>query len=226
MLFIHRPRRRPPDIGLGNSLMALRCLLVSLVASLGFDLPSNRDVTSWKVMGRDWYAARAIDLSAMGAEASGWLGANDPTMKPSAALAETPAPPAAMAMAMASGPDESIRRRDLAFDAVGEELAAALAADRRLLAEANPVPTPVADAPAIEVVVLAPAEPPCRPEAVADDLAFPVPDAADTADEADDAGEETPAPPGRLASAVRLTRDAVQAWTALVQGMGGEIRVR
>lgn len=205
--------------------MALRCLLVSLVASLGFDLPSGRDVTSWKVMGRDWAAARAVDLATLGAEASGWLGAEDSAGRPpvaDAVAAPSVSVPAPEAAPTATGSAE----RDLVFDAVGQELAAALAADRRQLVEALVPPAPAAEAPAIEVAGLAGGEPTGRPDRGAVDLAFPAPDASATADEVADELEAQPDAPGRLSSAVRLTRDAVRAWASLMQSMGGEVLTR
>lgn len=192
--------------------MALRCLLVSLVASLGFELPSGQDVTAWTTSGGDWISARTVDLSALGAEASGWLGINDPTMKPrTEVLVATPAP-------SPTGNDESASpSTDLAFDSINEGMARAFADDSETaLAETVPVALAQEATPATSVEILR------QPAADSLALAFPAPATAATDEEGDDSVTSTPAPVDRLSSAVRLTRDAVEAWASLVQSVGNE----
>ncbi len=192
--------------------MALRCLLVSLVASLGFELPSGQAVTAWTTSGGDWISARTVDLSAIGAEASGWLGSNDPTMKPrTEVLVATPAP-------SPTGNDESSPpSTDLAFASINDGMARAFADDSQT-ALAEPVPVALAQegSPATPVEVL--------PQPAADSLAlaFPALATAATDEEGDDSAASPPASVDRLSSAVRLTRDAVEAWASLVQSVGYE----
>ena len=43
--------------------MTLRIMLVGLVASLGFDLPSGSDVSCWAQAGQTWFQATMLDQS-------------------------------------------------------------------------------------------------------------------------------------------------------------------
>lgn len=52
--------------------MALRFLLVSLVAGLGVNLPSGDEFSSWVGSGRAWVQARVDDIRGTGADAEAW----------------------------------------------------------------------------------------------------------------------------------------------------------
>lgn len=207
--------------------MALRCLLVGLVASLGFQLPSGQDVTSWTRPGRDWVAARTITLSDLKATASVWFAAEpEPAAQPPVA---EPAPALAVAPAAEPAPD------DLAFAAITEGMAASFAADLEVAraeeaaaVRDEPAPAPAAEAvaaadptgePEHESMALAHAEP--APEAV-------TPGQAEFAPEAVTQGDAEPAasPATRLTSAVRATREAMNAWASVVQAVGREVVAR
>lgn len=206
--------------------MALRCLLVSLVATLGFELPSGQDVTSWTMSGQSWVSARGGDLASMGSATSGWLGLNDPDLVttlvgPTLAAASSQVIAAAEATAAAES-------ADLAFESVGEGMTLTFADD----IEANrakldaPLPTTEVEpivAAAVEPILVVAVEPLCQPETDAMELAFPAPDAALVADGSEQVEEDESVVAERLSSAVQLTRDAVQAWTSLVQSVGSEM---
>ena len=49
--------------------MTLRIMLVGLVASMGYDLPSGPDLSCWAQAGRDWVHARMTDLTGSVVEA-------------------------------------------------------------------------------------------------------------------------------------------------------------
>ena len=76
---------------------------------------------------------------------------------------------------------------------------------------------------AVEPIMVAAVEPLCQPETDAMELAFPAPDAALVADGSEQVEEDESVVADRLSSAVQLTRDAVQAWTSLVQSVGSEM---
>ena len=205
--------------------MALRCLLVSMVACLGFDLPTARDLSSWTMTGRDWVSSRVVDLSALQAEASGWLSSNDPTMNrpveaPAVASTEVSTPAPALTT------EESSLTADLAFDSINEGMALSFADDleatrtQQALAEPAVAASPVESTETIVAAEPAPAvEPAATPEVDSLALAFPAADAGSTEDEAT---ETAPSQDERIASAVRLTREAVQAWAAVIQPVGDE----
>ncbi len=59
--------------------MALRVLLVALVAALGLELPSPSELAGLRKAGQEWISARAAELLSLGFEAeqaladlSGW----------------------------------------------------------------------------------------------------------------------------------------------------------
>ena len=110
--------------------MALRVLLVGLVAGMGCELPGGDDLAAWNRAGRAWVEARMADLAAIRCE----LGAAP------AALAEAePVEPAA------------IPTSDLAFEVVVEGMVSGFAADLAgspepdaaivLAPEPEPIPT-------------------------------------------------------------------------------------
>jgi hypothetical protein len=141
--------------------MALRVLLVALVAAMGLELPDSAKLASWTNSARGWVAARMAEL-------------------PSFEGDETPA---------ASTAEAVPGRADLVFEAVSEAMASGFAAD---LASMKSKPT-------VETA-LASVEPEGEPT--------PEVAAAPTAQ----------APPiERISEAVRLTRQAVDAWASLIQ---------
>lgn len=194
--------------------MVLRCLLVSLVASLGFDLPTGQDVTSWTMSGKTWVSDRAVDLSAMGAEASGWLGINDPTMKSNPA-----ALPATEVVVVAPTEVTEAMPADLAFDSIGEGMALAFQDDLSTARAEEIVPAPADEA---VVVMIVTTEPLCQPVEEGLTMAFPAADADATTEEMDQSAVVQSDSAERFSSAVRLTRDAVQAWASLVQTVGND----
>jgi len=196
--------------------MALRCLLVSLVASLGFELPSNQDVTSWTALGQNWVSTRSVELSALQAEATGWLTSTDPTLKPKTEqVGTTEAEPLAVAEVAT---EAATSPADLAFDSIGEGMALAFGTDLEE-AEGATVAPKVETAP--EVVAIA--EPQPQPEEERMTLAFPAPSTDLTDEEGMDQDEIAAIRADRLSSAVRLTREAVQAWASVIESVGDEV---
>ena len=195
--------------------MMLRLILVGLVTSMGLELPSGRDVSCWAESGRAWATAQVAALTPGGEVA--------PT-----GVAE-----------VAVGPVEA----DRAFEAIGAEMAADLAADRALACAQVPAlaqpdagcdgDTAAAVAEAVAVAE-AQAEPGVIEEVViglpsgeevaavalstpADEPVVTVAVAVAVAEEDMECGDDTPSQSDRLAEAVRLTRQAAQAWADLIQ---------
>jgi hypothetical protein len=194
--------------------MALRFLLVGLVMGLGVDLPSGQEIASWARAGGEWLQAR-ID-GAFGPEA----------------VAEAEAAPDAEFAAIvdqmarefgAEAVAESKANPDTEFAAIVDQMAGSFTAD---LAMAEGPATP--QWPAFE------------PIEVPDD---PTPGLAFALNRASQAEERIPGPPApevatapitaqdpaasdRLASAVRLTREAASAWMSLIRGAEATVRVR
>ena len=182
--------------------MTLRIMLVGLVASLGFELPSDGDLSCWSHSGREWVAARLADFSGPRREA-------DPPVAEGVGRAVAEAP----ALAEASHADA-----DLIFEVASETMATDFAADLLALQSESPgpddAPTP-AEAPVIASVGLPAGEDLATPDAPAVEVV-----ASSESVEADEASieEEHDAPSvARLSNAVRLTREAVQAWAELIQ---------
>ena len=198
--------------------MALRCLLVGLVASLGFELPSSQDVTSWTALGQNWVSARSADLSALQAEATGWLTATDPTLRPRTdQVATAEAEPMAVAEATT---EAAASPADLAFDSIGEGMALAFGTDLEAIRAEG-----ATDARKLEAAseVVATVEPQPQPEDERMTLAFPAPSADLTDEEGMDQDEIAAIRADRLSSAVRLTREAVQAWASVIESVGDEV---
>jgi hypothetical protein len=143
--------------------MALRVLLLGLVACLGLDLPSVETLEGWKETGRGWVTARMADLSSLRALAG--LD-EDIVIDPPAETASS--------------------RVDLAFEAALEGMTSGFSADLASARLATPVEEKVA---AVE----------------------PEPDPASEV-EAEPASRLD-----RISTAVRLTRQAVDAWASLIQ---------
>jgi hypothetical protein len=186
-------------------MMALRFLLVGLVASMGFEMPSARDVESWTRSGRNWVEARLSDANSLRLEVARVLDRASDCER-----AEPPAPAPEVEVA-------SIRD-DLTFDAVVDGMARDFVVDLasikepgpvdeaiaivepfREMPEATPTPTPSRpESPAIETVVAAPSEPVEGPATV--------PAAAPTSSRIE-----------KISTALRLTRQAMSAWAALME---------
>jgi hypothetical protein len=185
--------------------MALRFLLVSLVAGMGLELPSGQELSRWTRAGREWAGARMIELSSIRAEAQrALLGPTD---------CERNGAIAAPAEAVIDGPSTA----DLAFDVVVEGMASTFAADMAAIQADRPewiaTPDVIADQPPDEEPpMLAWVDPEPEP------ASFSAPAETQPA-----AVAETPTSPiatrvDRLSMAVRLTRQAVIAWASLIEG--------
>ena len=207
--------------------MMLRLILVGLVTSMGFQLPSSRDMSCWAESGRAWASATIHDMG----------GAVPTTVAVVEAQPETRPEPAAATVAVAPA------AADEAFAGVVAGMAADFAADRALalgvapaaaedhdgatvaIVEVAEVTDPTVALPAgeesatvvaAEVAVVAAVEStdceglapagPAEVEAVA----------VVAAEEAMGVEDDSPTRADRLADAVRLTRQAAQAWADLM----------
>ena len=176
--------------------MMLRLMLLGLVASMGLELPSGRDVASWASTGRAWAEARM----------AGPVGVES-----------------APGLSSPRGPRRVVETRaDLAFEAISDGMAAEFAADR---AEPVAVLPEAVDAPLVtldEAVVGLPEgeEPPILDEvalARAEPSSQAIPaEPGDSSDEGIDAEDEAPTRADRLTSALRKTQEAVRAWADLI----------
>ncbi len=198
--------------------MALRFLLVGLVIGLGVELPSGDEIASWVRAGSDWVQAR-ID-GALGPEA---LAEAKPTDDAAfaAIVDEMAGAFASDRAAVVDGKAGASPSDDAAFAAIVDEMAGAFASDRAL-AE-RPAPP--------KRLAFEPIEVPDDPES---DLGFalnresqgegrtPEPAAIEIAKAP--AAESTAE--GRLASAIRLTREAGAAWANVLRGAEATVRVR
>jgi hypothetical protein len=190
--------------------MTLRIMLVSLVASLGFELPSGSDVSCWAKAGTEWVQARMVDRPGLLVEAKLDLAAPS-----DAQLVDEKFDVPALDC-------EKKADTDASFKSVTDEIAADLSAD--LLAShreeapgdqaevkvalEQPAPAGLPEGEAVGCLVV-PGD-----EAKASEVAWieeerPTVPAEPTVD--------SPARPDRVSSAVRLTREALQAWAALMQ---------
>lgn len=191
--------------------MALRLVLVGLVASMGIELPSGSDLANWTRTGREWAGVRMADLSVIRVEAA----------RTCAGPADCGPADGHLGAADVTGAGSG--RADLAFDVVVEGMAVDFAADFASLRVDGPAPDQVPDAisggergvvptelswsdpepvpadPIAEVAIEAPALP-------VEALALPV--------EATLVSRRSE----RLSTAVRLTRQALDAWARLIEG--------
>ena len=182
--------------------MALRVLLVGLVASMGLALPSGQDVKSWADSGGRWVESRLADLNHFRAEAERAF-EGGPATDP-AVYAEATAP---------ARTEVATTRDDLTFDAVVEGMASSFAADLATIEKAKSgveiaATTP---APTLEEV---PADTCIAPDALVaegDSLDLENPEASPTPVLA----VESPSTAEKLTSAVRLTKEAVNAWASV-----------
>jgi len=182
--------------------MALRFVLLGLVASMGFEMPSTQDLASWSRSGREWFDARLADVSCLRAEAARAfdVAANGER------VAEAPAPEVAPT------------RDDLTFDAVVDGMAkdfstdlAALEAEKTLeFEEALTVVEPFREMPPAVVGIGQPEPEPSMDPAVGE-VAVAAPAAVPAQ------AVETESRVAKISAALRLTRQAMSAWAALIQ---------
>jgi hypothetical protein len=181
--------------------MTLRIMLLGLVASMGIELPSGAEVTSWTRSGRDWVAATWADLpgSCVGADPAD-AGPTDCHQ----ASKQTGSPVIAVA-------EDCRTSDDMVFEAVSEGMAADFSADL-LTMQAEESPSETA------AVMLSSDEPPAvgLPDGE-ESMTLAVPADEAEAVEPDEETDESPSHLDRVSSAVRLTREAVQAWASLIQ---------
>jgi hypothetical protein len=195
--------------------MALRVLLVAIVAALGLELPGADELVGWERSGREWVAARLADLSTLRLDEA--LASEPTEAAPDRADLVFEAVTDSMASDFASDlasigskpPDEGILasigpqagpasstqpdRADLVFEVVAESMASDFASD---LASIGSKPS--------DQGILASVEPQAGPaSAVAPAVA-----------EASSPQESTL---HRLSTAVRLTKQAVDAWVSVIQ---------
>ncbi len=180
--------------------MMIRMMLVSLVASLGLELPSGHDVASWTHSGQAWASARMADLASLQGDTcpiSADLGRPDSAT----ATAVEPANPAS----------------DLAFEAAADRFVCEFRADAlAALAPSAPEPAPVVEVasvptPAVEAVVAESAAP---VEAVAD------PESCELDSDEEDVvavAEPSVTQADKIHQAVRMTAQAVNAWASVLQ---------
>ena len=190
--------------------MTLRIMLVGLVASLGFEPPSGPDVSSWAQAGTAWVRARMLDRSGPGVEINLDLAAPSDCQQ---VVEKFEVPTLACEAESAS---------DAAFKAVSEGIAVDLTADLHAdhrkegprdqvgpsLALEAPAPAGLPEGEEVGCLVV-PADEAKSAEVAATDESSPI-----------DPVESTAVSPERLdqvSSAVRLTREAINAWAALMQ---------
>lgn len=203
--------------------MALRLILVGLVASMGFEPPSMTRVESWGRTGQQWVVAQSSALMSM---VSGPVAIETAASEePDAAPAEAPA----LAAAEPAAPAAPEAVDDLTFEVVVEGMAVQFGDDLAMMTPApapavvaatTPAPAPaepvvVETVPPVVAEVVPPAvEPPSVAATVphADDLPAPVAEAASTLADA------TPAAPraARFSQALRLTSRAMAAWASVL----------
>ncbi|WP_435008872.1 hypothetical protein P12x_000122 [Tundrisphaera lichenicola] len=182
--------------------MTLRIMLVSLVASLGFELPSDHDLACWSHSGREWVAARLADFSGSSIEADQFA----------AEVADEPVATPVMAEIVKADDDRT-------FEVASEAMAADFAADLLAIQVENPGPD---DTPArSEVAALAMVGVPSGEEAFVSWEAPAEEVVASTTEEIEvdatyEEEDEDSSAVDRLSTAVRLTREAVQAWADLI----------
>jgi hypothetical protein len=176
--------------------MALRIMLMGLVASMGFELPGSLDVSTWARSGRDLVYARLTDPSGPIVED----GRPDP--RPTdcrlADASEAIVPPAIIEQVAAPA--------DAAFLAASEATAADFVADSASMRDET---SPSADIPSMLSCEAPPVGLP-----VGEVLAV---DGSDGDGGATVWMEQRPTRAERVISAIRLTHEAVRAWSELIQ---------
>ncbi len=194
--------------------MTLRIMLVGLVASMGLEWPSGPEFSCWTQSGRDWVQSRLADLSGPVVEA------DRPEAEPADChQADDSIEPAAIA--------ESAKiPGDMAFVAASEAMAAEFAADRLTMLEER---SPAEDVPTMVASEAPPAVGLPDGEELASSVELPDDEGPVVLAGSADVGEVpagTDAPPAsvdRFSSALRLTREAVQAWADLMQGSADDV---
>jgi hypothetical protein len=178
--------------------MTLRIMLVGLVASMGLELPSGAEVSACTRSGRDWVHARLGNPSGPVVEAD-WPEAELADCR-QADASEATLPPAIVEVVAAPA--------DAAFLAATEEMAAGFKADSMSMRDDEASPRE-------DVAEITPAKslPVGLPEG--EELAVVV--GSDDDDEVTTEMELSPTRAERVISALRLTREAVQAWSELMQ---------
>ena len=198
--------------------MTLRLMLVGLVTGMGLELPSERDLSCWADSGRAWVHARLADLPSFGVEVVQTDDVcGEPEPEPAVKPAATESAPTAadLAFEAASGRVSADFASDQAAslasarvaadsDATFAEAAAPAAFGRPAGEEIATVPAP---APTVEVAAAEPAVPPSADDETCGGVAFE---------------DEAPSRADRLSSAVRITREAVQAWSDLIRESADE----
>ncbi|WP_435019415.1 hypothetical protein TA3x_001283 [Tundrisphaera sp. TA3] len=185
--------------------MGLRLILVSLVASMGFELPTSQEVQTWSRSGREWVAARVGEFSAPLIGEAPAEAVEAPTI-----VAESPEKPE---------PAEADPVDDLTFEVVVEGMAVRFGDEFEIAR---------AEAARIEAATVAIAEPADEVEPLAPNVGLVEAEELVASDMThDDASlppaeglAAAPAEPGRidrLSNAVQLTRKAVAAWACLIQ---------
>lgn len=184
--------------------MALRLVLVGLVASMGIELPSGSDLANWTRTGREWAGARTADLSVIRVEAA----------RTCAGPADCGPAEGHLGAADVTGAGSG--RADLAFDVVVEGMAVDFAADFASLRVDGPAPDQVPDAISGGERGVVPTE-----LSWSDPEPVPADPIAEVAIEAPALPVEAPLVSRRserLSTAVRLTRQALDAWARLIEG--------
>ena len=177
--------------------MLLRLILVSLVTSMGLELPSSQDVSCWAESGRSWANAKLADLTV---------------------------PEVAVVSATDLGEECPSEEADLVFQSVVGEMAGDFATDQCDLRGSQPASDAYCDAMPVEVVetvvVVLPEGEELAAVVVMDDVVEPSSIASLDDEPSFEEDEVAPSRTDRIASAIRLSREAVQAWADLVQECG------
>jgi hypothetical protein len=194
--------------------MTLRIMLLGLVASMGFELPSGADLKRWAENGQGWVTATMADRSGHCVEAV----PADVVLTDCRQAAESCHAPIVVEQPNAS--------EDKAFEAASTAMVADFAAD--LVAKA-PETLPSVLEPVIEVVEAPEVGLPAGEEIATQVIVETKVDIVDVAEVTEKPATTTELTEvmherlDRISHAVRLTRDAVQAWADVVQDPIDEI---
>lgn len=195
--------------------MTLRIMLLGLVASMGFELPSGADVSRWMDSSRNWVVATVADPSGRCVEAV------PADVLPTDCCQAQESCHAPIVVEQPKSCD------DKAFEAVSNAMAGEFAADLVVAAKASE-PEAIDPIPAVAEVVETPAvglpageEVPCLvvaetkaevaevAEVVAEEPSVEAVELNETRDAVHERLE-------RISTAVRLTREAAQAWAEVI----------
>ncbi len=196
--------------------MTLRIMLLGLVASMGFELPSAPEVSRWLEASRNWVDATVADRSGSIVEVM------SPDVRPTdcCQARETCLAPVAIELPKACD--------DKAFEAVSNAMATDFAAD--VVAQATQPPTLEEETTIVEVAVetleipavglpsgeelVTQVIPEEKPETVAEVVEEPSM-TVELTEEAQDRLD-------RISNAIRLTREAAEAWADVLQDSADE----